>query len=347
MASPVSLEDLSTAARGLADHPQDHGWKAIYRLFDYGLHHSAPRLGQILLGSYERRPTSPTHLLTLLGIALKSEFPDLFVVLSDGGASEDHIARLEWTIAANADIFSNILLRRQNSFTCARRFLVPQVLLGAYFASQDNVGLRFADLGAGLGILARQLNSQNQYDYFSSELTWPGGVAKFRNLRLEAAHAIDRGPLPDLDWVRKCYGPSDYYSEMYQELLLALSDPDVVNAPVRSHALDIMDTEAVAEFLTANRINVANVTYVLYELPARRRADVIRAVADSLSPPGLLLVTEPCDELHRQGCIVELYEGGRNHRPLTLCFISDGHFKGHVIPLEDYQEFEDIYPIAY
>jgi hypothetical protein len=340
------FSDLSAAAEGLAEHPQDHGWRTIYKLFDHALRNSSPQLERLLWGCYESGTTSPTHLLTLLGIAIKLEFPAEFKALAGESSYGHRTSRLEDLLAQHAALLSQVLMNRRNSFTCARRFLVTQVLLSACFPQSQGVPLNFADLGTGLGILPRQLNSSRLYERFCQDLAWPGGVPAFKHIPLSSVVAVDRGPLPSLDWVHACYGSSDYYTELYEELLFTLADPDVARAQVTFGALDITDTEQVARFIEVNKINAANLTYVLYELPVDQRKIALDAVLSHLHPPGLLIVTEPCEELHQQGCVVELYQQNRP-KPLTLFFVSDGHFKGHIIPLEDYEAFNDRHPIAY
>jgi hypothetical protein len=340
-------EDLSAAAKGLAEHPQDHGWRTIYRVFDHALRHSAPHLGALLSDCYSIRRTSATHLLTLLGIALKLELPSAFALLNEDTSYDYRVAQLEALLPQYGKRLRRILLTRQNSFTCARRFLVTQVLLGARFGQGEyEGGVRFADLGTGLGILPRQLNAPRLYNRFGPDLIWPGGLAAFKSFTLNSAFAMDRGPFPDIDWVHACYGDSSYYSRLYDELLVTLADPDVANSSVQFGDIDLLDADAVAAFLEQNQVNVVNMTYVLYEFPAHQRRGVLQTILSHLQPPGFVILAEPTGELHRPGCVVELYEGN-NERPLTLCLISDGHFTGHVIPLEGYEAFISRYPIAY
>jgi hypothetical protein len=89
---------LTVAARGLAHHPQDHGWRHLYRLFAYGLENSACELQRILTDSYRARPTSATHLLTLLGIALQFETPIAFGHLVAEDSYERRLLILERTL---------------------------------------------------------------------------------------------------------------------------------------------------------------------------------------------------------------------------------------------------------
>lgn len=341
-----TLERLRAAAEGLARHPHDHGWRSLYELFLYGLHNSAPQLECSLIEAYEARPLSATHLLTLLGIALKAHSGGQFAYLASRQPSIERLPVLETVLRAHSQHVSAILLSRQNSFTCARRFLVPRVLLGAYFAKLGAGDIVFADLGTGLGVLPRQLNSRSQYDKFASDLIWPDGVPLYKPLPIRAALGVDRSPLPSLDWVHNCYGLSGYYDSLYHELQASLNDPEVQKAPVDYYELDLLDETALATFIREHEINTANLSYVLYEMEPERRRQVIRIVARELYPPALLVVTEPREELHREGCVVEVF-CGNNLVPLSICFVSDGHFKGHVLPLDDYAHFTREYPIGF
>lgn len=340
------LETLRAAADGLARHPHDHGWRSLYELFLYGLNNSAPQLKCSLTDAYEARPLSATHLLTLLGIALKANSGDQFAYLVGTQPLIERLSVLESVLRAHSQHISSLLLSRQNSFTCARRFLVPRVLLSAYFAKHGTMNIVFADLGTGLGILPRQLNSRSQYDKFAAELIWPGGVPQYQPLPISSAFGVNRSPMPSLDWVHNCYGLSDYYDTLYHELKVSLNDPEVRQAPVEYHELDLLDETALAMFIREHEINTVNLSYVLYEMEPERRMQVIRIVTRELCPPALLLVTEPREELHREGCVVEVFSDNNLH-PLSICFVSDGHFKGHVLPLDDYTQFIRKYPITF
>lgn len=84
--------------------------------------------------------------------------------------------------------------------------------------------------------------------------------------------------------------------------------------------------------------------YVLYEMEQRCRDRIIANVVEAMALPGLLLVAEPCRELTRQGCIVRLY--AKDAETLEICRVSDGHFKGEIIPLRDYDRFFTEHPMA-
>jgi hypothetical protein len=152
--------------------------------------------------------------------------------------------------------------------------------------------------------------------------------------------------MPSLDWVHSCYGLSDYYDTLYRELQASLNDPEVQKAPVEFYELDLLDETALVTFIREHKINTVNLSYVLYEMEPERRRQVIRIVTRELYPPALLLVTEPREELHREGCVVELFSSN-SLDPLSICFVSDGHFQGHILPLDDYTQFIGNYPIAF
>jgi hypothetical protein len=338
------LAALRAAAAGLASHPQDHGWRSLYGLFLYGLNGSADELQNSLIYAYRMRPLSATHLLTLLGIALKANAEENFEYLASEQPQAARLRVLEEILRRLNIEISRILLSRQNSFTGARRFLVPRVLLSAYFIQCDSEGISFADLGTGLGILPRQINSKTQYDEFAPDLEWPDGVPRYQNMPVLSAFGVDRHPMPTLEWVRNCYGSSAYYDALYDELEASVNDPEVKNSHVEYRELDLLDSRALVSFIREHRINAANLCYVLYEMEPDRRKELIDVVTRELFPPALLLVTEPREELHREGCVVEVFSEN-SREPMSVCFVSDGHFKGYVIPLDDYADFIRRYPI--
>jgi hypothetical protein len=139
------LDEFRTAAAGLGHHPQDHGWRALYRLFSHGLDLSAPNLTATILKQQAARPTlSATHLLTLLGIALKAAAPEPFATIIVDSPVDGRLNLLEGVLDQHQTGITEIITTRQNSFTSARRFLVPQVLLGSYFAQHDHE-VKFAE----------------------------------------------------------------------------------------------------------------------------------------------------------------------------------------------------------
>jgi hypothetical protein len=163
---------------------------------------SSPEVVRLVVAFRSHRPTnSCSHLITLLGIAVKSAAPAAL----DRLVSDEHVDMrldlLEEILNQNSREMLGTLFRRQNSFTGARRFLLPQVLLSSYFG-QLRVACNFADLGTGLGILPRQLNSRALFESLGGELEWPDGNPPFRAIPLNVRFGVDRGPLPDLAWVR-------------------------------------------------------------------------------------------------------------------------------------------------
>jgi hypothetical protein len=345
--SPV--DTVRDAAVQLGQHPHDHGWRDLYQLFGYGLgdERHAPHLADVVRQARARRPShSPVHLVTLLGIVVKSlaggAYPSL---VGDDRPVADRLASLEELLDRRRARLDLLLAHRQNSFTAARRFLVPQVLLAAYFARQDRPAT-FADLGTGLGILPRQLNSKTLYERFADELVWPDGRPVFQPVPLAGRFGVDRGPLPDLDWVRSCYGPSAYYTAQYHELTAALDIPEVRTADVRYLALDLTDLRALDRFIDRHRVNAVNLSYALYELEPETRAAVLATLTAALHEPALIIVTEPNEELTQPGCIVTIHD--RDHpNGLPVCTVSDGHFRGRITPLAGYQQFVGHYPIRF
>jgi hypothetical protein len=343
-----AVDEIQAAASRLAQHPHDHGWRTLYRLFAYGLARpdAAPNLAEIAATARVRHPYhSAVHLVTLLGIAVN---------LLAGSASADllgdrppaaRLVALEDLLGRHRREIEQILTFRQNSFTAPRRFLMPQVLLAAYFA-QQNQPVRFADLGTGLGILPRQLNSKTLFERFSYDLAWPDGYPVYQPIPLEARYGVDRGPFPDLAWVRSCYGPSAYYTAQFHELIEIRALPEVQQAVVHYQELDLTATAALHRFLTEHRINAVNLCYTLYEVEPPKRAAIVDAVADALSEPGLMIVTEPHGELTLPGCTVTVQDRARPV-PRQLCAVSDGHFRGRITALAGYREFLAQYPIRF
>lgn len=330
------LSDARLAAEELGKHPQDHGWRELYRLIALGLRQDVPALVQTLAHMRLAQPASShVHLVTLLGIAIKRVDPAALAMMAGDTPIEGRLGVLIATLDTYAATMVEICTLRQNSFTGARRFLIPQALLGVYFGG-DRGACRFADLGSGLGLLPRQLNVAALYDRWGSDLVWPGGLPAFRTIPLEVRFAVDRAPMPDLEWVRACYGRSEYYDDLFGEILYTQRIEDIDRSAVRHVELDIADRVSLAGFLVGNQINTANLSYVLYEFDEARRGEIVETILDALQPPKVLILTEPNSGLTRQGCTVTLYENGCQHR---VCTVSDGHFRGIVTPLDDFGWF--------
>lgn len=340
------LDAVRQRANEMGQHPQDHGWRNLYRLFARALEIRAPQISHLVAEHFSTDPlASHSHFVTLLGIAIKTvaqeSFPSLVADLPDSR----RLAALERLVDEKRDMIRKILRTRRNSFTGTRRFLVPQVLLSAYFAGRSHP-VRFADLGTGLGIMPRQLNSRLLYETFGPDLTWPEGIPQFRLIPIAARFGVDRGPMPDLDWVTACYGSSGYYRALHHELLYSLTVPEVKAARVRFAELDLTDTAALTNFVDDNRINAVNLCYSLYELAPSCRTLVIRTLAACLAEPKVIIVTEPSGNLAEPGCAVTFYDNGATE-PLRVCHVSDGHFRGSVVPLEDYDFFREQYGITF
>lgn len=347
MTSRPAVAAFAAAARRLGDHPHDHGWRELYRLFAYGLtERPAPQLTRAVDAARAHRPgSSDEHLVTLLGIAVRSVAGATIEQLAGAGPAPARLARLEELLARHRPGVDQLVAQRQNSFTGARRFLLPQVLLAAYFAGRGRRA-HVADLGTGLGLLPRQLNSPTLFRRFARELVWPERQPAYRSIPIGSRYGVDRGPLPDLAWVRTCYGPSHYYDAQFRELVEALSAPEVRAARVEYAELDITSVGPLRRFLTDHRVNAVNLSYTLYQLAPATRARVLDVLADSLAEPGVVIVTEPRQELAGPGCTVTV----RNHAhpvPLPVCSVSDGHFRGRVSLLAGFGQFTSAYPVSF
>jgi hypothetical protein len=343
----MKIEELKIAAGRLGEHPQDHGWREFFRLIKYALDHSCPELNRLLMECAERQPGhSPSHLINLLGISLKRIRPDALVEINQSPSQKVRLQALRRLLREHAEDVTQIVVERHNSFTAARRFLVPQVILSSYFAQHHVSDLGFVDFGTGLGIMPRQLNSEKLYRAFSADLSWPEGVPRFREIPLRRAMGVDCGPMPDLEWVRACYGASTYYADLFDELMFTLEVLAEDHAPVEYREIDLLNTEALSRFLREHPIHAGNLSYVLYEIDPEHREHVLGTLREGLRAPGLIIVTEPHAELTQQGCYVMAYSHDRTS-PYRLCAVSDGHFKGEVTALQDYAEFTARYPILF
>jgi len=342
------LEDYHDAAKQLGQHPQDHGWREFYKLVGYGLQERAPESVSILTKFSELRSSSgASHTVTLLGIALKATLTEeSFRAILAPGTLTERLRCLEKELAVNEADVAGIMAARQNSFTSARRFLAAQVVLSAVFDTLAGKQANFADLGTGLGVMPRQINSQRSYERFAPDLRWPSGVPEFRPIPINKRFGVDRKPMPNIDWVRKCYGLSPYYDELLGELLATLQERDVRSAQVSLTELDLLDIDVMRSFLRREAINSVNLSYVLYELDVDLRGQILEVLISELKSPGLIIVTEPNSELTQQGCSVSLYLDNNAH-PLELCTVSDGHFRGTVVPGADLELFQSQFPISY
>ncbi|MGK5554319.1 hypothetical protein ACSNOI_22150 [Actinomadura kijaniata] len=343
----MQFEQLELTAREMGSHPQDHGWRGFFQLVGHGLARSSAELRGLLTQCISSQPHhSPAHLLTLIGIAVKTVRPEALPAIYRAPTVEERLRLLEEVIRNHGPDIARLVATRRNSFTGARRFLVPQTILSAFFARHRTDDLTFADFGTGLGILPRQLNCETLYRAFAPDLVWEEGVPRFRPIPLRSSLGVDCGPMPDLEWVRSCYGSSDYYAELFAELVFTLDVLAEEGRRSRFHQVDLLDRAALTTFLRDNAVHAGNLSYVLYEIPPDARADLVATLREEMRPPGLLIVTEPRAELTRQGCDVLVYRQGRRE-PYRLCTVSDGHFKGKVTALEDYREFFARHPVTF
>lgn len=282
--------------------------------------------------------------MNLLGIAIKVIDRETYEALSRPTRPAMRITLLEKFVGEHSGQIAAIVSSRRNSFTAPRRFLIPQVILGAVFARHKVPDLAFADLGTGLGIMPRQLNNKMLFSRFGTDLSWPNGTPRFRSVPVQRVIGVDRGPLPDLEWVQSCYGSSRYYTKMFDELLSTLDVLAQENEPTELIEVDLLDTAMLAAFLRDNRIHAVNMSYVLYEIERGRRDKIVQTVLEGLRPPGIVVITEPRGELTQQGCDVLVHCHDRP-APYKVCRVSDGHFTGEVTALSDYLEFTAKYPI--
>src|SRR5436190_1471280 len=110
MPAMLALDDVVSAAAKLGQHPQDHGWRELYRLLASGLAAGAPRLTLVLARGHQRRPTmSGTHLVMLFGIALKWIAPAAFARLISTEPLDSRMTLLESLIRRHRDEVDRIL----------------------------------------------------------------------------------------------------------------------------------------------------------------------------------------------------------------------------------------------
>lgn len=323
---------LTRTLAAIQRHQQGHhGWRDLHEALEH-LHATGhPELHSILRFCWTSRPhISDAHLITLLGIAVRDlslRLPPVSQVFEHALPAGRRRQVLADVVTAHHDELSAAVADHSNSFTGARRFLLPQVILGAYALAHGLAEVRFLDLGTGLGVLPRQLNHPEVFDHFAAGLRWTGPGLPYVEIPLALRHGVDAHPLPTLDWVRSCYGPSAYYDTRFDELVWSLDrtgDADVVIEP-----LNLLDLPELRRYLQRHRFNVITCNFVLYQYDEATRAGIVRTIVEQLAAPGLLLSMEPSHGLLRQGCRVEAYLPGV-HSPLHVAEVSDAHFIGDV-----------------
>ncbi|HEY5833177.1 hypothetical protein [Streptomyces sp.] len=296
-------------------------------------------LDRLLSAVWRARPRiSDSHLITLLGIALRTVADtdtDAARVFRPQLPGAVRAGLLSAALARHHDAIAAMVTEQSNSYTGARRFLVPQLLLGAYAAHHRIAEVRLLDIGTSIGLLPRQLNNRTVYDRFAPGLSWHPAAPAYRDIPLAARFGIDAPPLPTLDWVRGCHGPSDYYTERFSEVVWALEQTAGTAGDIGIHALDMLDLPALADFVHSHHINVATCNFVLYQYDEPTRERIIATVTGALRRPGLLLSMEPGYELRRMGARVRGYRAGST-APLHLADVSDAHFLGRVTPGADF-----------
>lgn len=328
-------ELLVRALGDMQRHEQgNHGWSVVHEsmalLAGSG---SAAELDRLLDSVRRTRPRmSTSHLITLIGIALRTvaaQDPRAEALFSPGLPPADRARLLSGTLGEHNELITAVLTGRSNSFTGARRFLIPQLLLGSWAAHHGIDGMRLLDVGTGIGLMLRQLNHKAVFDRFAPDLEWSPCPPPYRTLPLDARHGIDAPPLPTLEWVRTCHGPSAYYDDRFSEVLWSLEQTESADGTFTISALDVLDLQALARYLRTHRINVVTCNFVLYQYDAATRGQVIDTIREALAPPGLLLGMEPRDGLRRMGARVEAHPTG-SAGPLHVADVSDAHVIGRV-----------------
>ncbi|WEH41346.1 DUF2332 family protein [Streptomyces sp. AM 2-1-1] len=328
------LDDMGKHQQG------NHGWSLFHEsLSRVARHDRSPGLDRVLAAVWSQRPDiSDSHAVTLLGIAVRQLAreggpEDVFRAAVPAGRREAALARV---LEENAAEVTRLMESHSNSYTGARRFLLPQLVVGAFAHGRGIERVRLLDLGTSIGMLLRQLNNRVIYERFAGDLHWDPVSPPYREIPLDFLCGVDRPPLPTLDWVRTCHGPSDYYERRFEEVLWSIDQSGTAGEPL-IRALDILDLAGLSAFLKAHDINVVTCNFVLYQYSADVRKQIIETVTEALKAPGMLLSMEPSHELTRMGCVVHAYRAG-GEGPLHLADVSDAHFMGEVTVHEGLDE---------
>ncbi|MGW3644644.1 hypothetical protein [Streptomyces sp. NPDC000878] len=328
-------QSLLTALADMGQHEQgNHGWSLFHEcLSEVAESEASGGLDRLLSAMWQQRPhISDAHAITLLGIAVRQ------LALQDGGPAD--VFRAELSASQRVPALARALSERaldlirlmeshSNSYTGARRFLLPQLVIGAFARFRNIQQVRVLDLGTSIGLLPRQLNNKAIYDRFAGDLHWNPEPLPFRGIPLDYVGGVDRPPLPTLDWVRACHGPSDYYEQRFEEVQWSLGQAETAGTEVALQPLDILDFPALEAFLRVHRINVVTCNFVLYQYSDDVRSRVVETVLRALETPGVLLSMEPSHALARKGCVVHAYQNSST-RPLHVADVSDAHFMGTV-----------------
>ncbi|MFD6422434.1 hypothetical protein [Streptomyces sp. NPDC060198] len=322
-----TLDDMGSHQQG------NHGWSLFHEsLGRVARTDPTPGLDRLLTALWSQRPDiSDAHAITLLGIAVRQ------LAEQEGGPDEvfrgelpieSRSAVLERALDENAGEVTRLMENHSNSYTGARRFLLPQLVVGAFAHARRIERVRLLDLGTSIGLLLRQLNNRPVYERFADDLRWRPKAPPYREIPLDFLRGVDRPPLPTLDWVRTCHGPSDYYERRFEEVLWSLGQSRAAADPLIEE-LDILDLLSLSRFLVAHEINVVTCNFVLYQYSEEIRERIVETVRNSLAAPGMLLSMEPSHELTQMGCTVRAYPAG-SEEVLHIADVSDAHFMGEV-----------------
>lgn len=328
---------LLSAALSMSQHPQDHGWREIYKQIAQTLSNNAQSLMDPVKSIPDVQSLAPAYVIGLVGISLQQLWQN------HGHGRDPTHRQLPGAEIVNLATdrrveLSSILARHRNSFTGVRRFLVPQLLLATHFRLSSEEPISFLDIGTGIGVLPRQLDSPKCFRRFAADLTWPEGARDFSEIGIGARFGMELSPIPDLGWVHGCYGPSEYYDLMFQEMRDTLAMADVQAANVTFVDQDARDLVALSEFIADENIAAVTAVYSLYQYSPRVRQDIANTIHRCLPPGGIFIDIEPHPALDRPGCVVEAWIQGVDDK-LTICVVSDGHFRGLVIAAKDYDRF--------
>ncbi|HEX6682741.1 MAG TPA: hypothetical protein VF062_08100 [Candidatus Limnocylindrales bacterium] len=333
MEHPLRHSSFARALSAIQEHQQGHhGWSilhaAIHHLHAAGHTH----LHDILDACWMRRPhISDSHLITLVSIALREivlKRPVGAIIFRPEYTTAERTAELATLLAEHRGELVDSICHHSNSFTGARRFIVPQLVIGAFASAHRLTDVRFLDLGTGLGILPRQLNQHKVFHRFAADLRWNGLRVGYREIPLSLRHGVDADPLPSLDWVRTCFGPSAYYEERFEELVWSLEQTAQLSDEITISALNILELDRLHDYIRLHRFNAITCSFVLYQYDEEIRHSIVATVVKALEQPGVLVSMEPShDGLVRQGCRVEAYLAGGG-QPVHLADVSDAHFIG-------------------
>ncbi|MEW8048833.1 MAG: hypothetical protein AB2809_00530 [Candidatus Thiodiazotropha sp.] len=281
------------------------------------------------------------HSLTVIGMGCKYlvdslGFDEYQAIFDD--ASDPKPELLNSFLKENLERVTELVINGNNSFTSARRFILPQILFSRFF-SQKSVSVNFADLGTGGGALPKELNNKVLYDKYNKDLIWPGKATyPFMPLNLEKAYGIEKNF--NAAWVRSCFANSNYYDQLYSDFQDANNSSH--DHEVNYVELDALESTALSDFLTQNRINAITCNFMLYQYKNTYKKKIIDAVLSNLSAPYIFLIVDPFEDYAVPGCSVGMYVS-EHMEYLNFARISDSHYKGDITPDSDYYLFAGKY----